>query len=183
MYLLYLCIYWLCTPETSSISSGFSGVHLYREIKYLSIIIRTNAGILLIGPLGTNFSEILTEFNAFLFKKMHLKISSGECRPFYLGLNVLMMNIFMNISSEFNQFNTKGFIKGSSYSEYVNGVTSYHNIGEAIQVFITKVKRINLSSVLKLMRQLSFVSTIIWFLQVGPVLKIWLNPTGSKQYT
>ena len=25
------------SPETSSISSGFSGVHLYREIKYLSI--------------------------------------------------------------------------------------------------------------------------------------------------
>ena len=37
MYLLYLCIYWLCTPKTSSISSGFSGVLLYREIKYLSI--------------------------------------------------------------------------------------------------------------------------------------------------
>ena len=37
MYLLYVCIYWLCTPETSSISSGFSGIHLYRKIKYLSI--------------------------------------------------------------------------------------------------------------------------------------------------
>ena len=40
MYLLNLCIYWLCTPETSSISSGFSGVHLYREIKYLSIYLQ-----------------------------------------------------------------------------------------------------------------------------------------------
>ena len=34
-------------------------------------IIWTNAGILLIGPLGINFSEILIEIN----KKMHLKMS------------------------------------------------------------------------------------------------------------
>ena len=32
-------------------------------------IIWTNAGILLIGPLGTNFSEILIEIHAFSFKK------------------------------------------------------------------------------------------------------------------
>ena len=53
-------------------------------------ITRTNAGILLIGPLGTNFSEILIEIHTFSFKKMHLKILSGKCRPFCLGLNVLM---------------------------------------------------------------------------------------------
>ena len=52
-------------------------------------IIWTNAGILLIWPLGTNFSEILIEIHTFLFKKMHLKMSSGKCRPFCLGLNVL----------------------------------------------------------------------------------------------
>ena len=52
-------------------------------------IIWTNAGILLVGPLGTNFSEILIEIRAFSFKKMHLKVSSGKRRPFYLGLNVL----------------------------------------------------------------------------------------------
>ena len=34
-------------------------------------IIWTNAGILLIQTLGTNFSEILSEINSFLFKKMH----------------------------------------------------------------------------------------------------------------
>ena len=38
-------------------------------------IIWTNAGILLIGTLGTNFSEILIEINTFLFKKMPLKMS------------------------------------------------------------------------------------------------------------
>ena len=36
-------------------------------------IIWTSAGILLIGPLGTNFSQILIEVDTFLFKKMHLK--------------------------------------------------------------------------------------------------------------
>ena len=54
-------------------------------------IISTNAGILLIGPLGTNFSEILIAIETFSFKKKHLKMSSGKYRPFCLGLNVLMM--------------------------------------------------------------------------------------------
>ena len=34
-------------------------------------IIWTNAGILLIGPLGTNFNEILIKIHTFSFKKMH----------------------------------------------------------------------------------------------------------------
>ena len=45
---------------------------------WLQAIIWTNAGMLLIGPLETNFSEILIEFHTFLFKKMHLKMSSFE---------------------------------------------------------------------------------------------------------
>ena len=53
------------------------------------VIIWTNAGILLIGPLGTNLTEILSEIHTFSLKKMHLKISSGKWRPFCLGLNVL----------------------------------------------------------------------------------------------
>ena len=52
-------------------------------------IIITNVGILLIGTLGTNFSEILSEIHTFSFKEMHLKISSGRWQPFCLGLNVL----------------------------------------------------------------------------------------------
>ena len=47
-------------------------------------IIGTNAGILLIGPLGTNFSEILIEIYTFPFKEMHLQMS-GKWRPFCLG--------------------------------------------------------------------------------------------------
>ena len=52
-------------------------------------IIWTNAGILLIGPLGTNFSEILIGIQTFSFKKMHLKTSSATWRLFGLGLNEL----------------------------------------------------------------------------------------------
>ena len=37
------------------------------------VIISTNAGILVIGPVGTYFSEILIEIDIFSFKKMHLK--------------------------------------------------------------------------------------------------------------
>ena len=40
-------------------------------------IIWTNARILLIGPLGTNFIEMLIEIHTFSFKKKHLKLSSG----------------------------------------------------------------------------------------------------------
>ena len=46
-----------------------------------------NAGLLLIWYLGTNFSGILIEIHTFLFRKMHLKMSSGKWRPFCLGLN------------------------------------------------------------------------------------------------
>ena len=49
----------------------------------------TNARILLIGTLGTTFSEILSKIHTFSFKKIHLKMSSGKCRPFCLGLNEL----------------------------------------------------------------------------------------------
>ena len=52
-------------------------------------IIRTNAGILLIRPLGTNFSAISTEILSFSFKKKRLKVSSAKWRLFRLGLNVL----------------------------------------------------------------------------------------------
>ena len=51
-------------------------------------IILTKAGILLIRPLGTNFSEILIGNQTFSFKRMHLKMSSAKWRPFYLGLIV-----------------------------------------------------------------------------------------------
>ena len=56
-------------------------------------IIWTNTGILLIGPLGTNFSEIFIEIHTFSLKKIRLKMSSSKWRPFCLGLNVLTKKI------------------------------------------------------------------------------------------
>ena len=53
------------------------------------VIIWTNAGILSIGTLGTNFSEILIEILTFSFKKMRLKNSSAKWRLFCVGLNEL----------------------------------------------------------------------------------------------
>ena len=54
-------------------------------------IIQTNAGISLIGPLGTNFSDILIGIQTCSFKKTHLKMSSAKWRSFCLGLNVLKL--------------------------------------------------------------------------------------------
>ena len=66
-------------------------------------IIWTNAGILLIGPLGTNFNDTSIEIHTFLFKKIHLKLPSGKWRPFCLGLNVLTMpnSYFLSHSSNY----------------------------------------------------------------------------------
>ena len=52
-------------------------------------IIWTNVGILSIGPLILNFSEISIGIKTFSFNKMHLKMSSGKWRPFCLELRVL----------------------------------------------------------------------------------------------
>ena len=62
-------------------------------------IIWTNAGILLIGPLGTNFSDILIGIQTFSFTKMHLKMSSAKWHPSCLGLNVLTVSQLV-VSSE-----------------------------------------------------------------------------------
>ena len=52
-------------------------------------IIWTNAGILSIRHLGTNFNEIKIAIHTFSFKKMHFKMSSANWQPVYFCLNVL----------------------------------------------------------------------------------------------
>ena len=56
-------------------------------------IIWTNAGILFIGPSGTNFSEILIDVLTVSFKKMCFKGSSAKWWRFWLSLNVLRATI------------------------------------------------------------------------------------------
>ena len=78
----------ICVSKPTTIGSN-NGLSPGRH----QAIIWTNAGILLIGPLGTNLSEILSEIHIFSLKKMHLKMSSGKWRPFCLCLNVLNLYI------------------------------------------------------------------------------------------
>ena len=75
----------ICVGKLSIISSD-NGLSPGRR----QAIIWTNDGILSIGPLGTNFSEILIEIQTLSLKKMRLKMSSAKCCPFRFGLNVLI---------------------------------------------------------------------------------------------
>ena len=75
----------ICVSEPTSIGSD-NGLSPGRR----QAIIWTNAGILLIGPLGTNFSQIVIEIQTFSLRKMRLKISSVKRQPFCIGLNVLI---------------------------------------------------------------------------------------------
>ena len=74
----------ICVSDLTSIGSD-NGLSPGRR----QAMIRTNAGVLLIRPLGTNFSEFLVKIIIFSFKKMRLKVSSAKRRPFCLGLNEL----------------------------------------------------------------------------------------------
>ena len=56
-------------------------------------IIWTNAEILPIWHLGTNFSEMLIKVYTFSFKKMHVTMLSAKRWPFCLGLSVLKPNL------------------------------------------------------------------------------------------
>ena len=67
-------------------------------------IIWTNAGILLMGPLETNFNEILIGIHTFSLKKMHFKMSSAKWRPFCFGLNVL------NYSNEISTIKRRSYM-------------------------------------------------------------------------
>ena len=63
----------ICVINLSIIGSDNGLSHGRRQAS-----IWTSAGLLLIGLLGTNFSEILIEIYIFSFKKLHLKMSSGK---------------------------------------------------------------------------------------------------------
>ena len=75
-------------------------------------IIWTNDGILLIGQLGTNFSEILIGIQTISFKKMHLKMSSAKWRPFCRDLNVLKQSTLYsdNASSAQSHYLNHGWV-------------------------------------------------------------------------
>ena len=91
--LSYLASHWY-SPRGQVTHTCFTKITIIGLDNGLSLgrrqaIIWTNAGILLLGPLGTNFSEILIEIQAFSLKAIRLKISSAKCCPFRLAFNVL----------------------------------------------------------------------------------------------
>ena len=96
----------ICVGYLTIIGSG-SGLSPGRR----QAIIWTNAGILLIGTLGTNFSEVLIKLHSFSFKKMHMKMSSGKWRPSCLGLN--MLNTVIRVSAKhsmcISRYTTKAY--------------------------------------------------------------------------
>ena len=55
-------------------------------------IIWTNAGILLIRPLGTKPNEMFIKIHTFSFRKTNLEISSGKWRPFVSALNTQIIS-------------------------------------------------------------------------------------------
>ena len=61
----------LCKPNNMGSDNGLSP-------GWRQAIIWTNAGIALTRTLATNFGEILGEILTFLFKNMHLKMSSVQ---------------------------------------------------------------------------------------------------------
>ena len=89
-------------------------------------IIWTNAGILLTGPLGTNFSEILFKIHTFSYKKICLQILSGKWRPFCLRLIVL---IVPELSSKliFPQLNYWSCYTAEFYYNTVNFFENIHH--------------------------------------------------------
>ena len=80
----YICVSKLISIDTDN---GLS-------LGWHQAIIWANVGILLTGPLGTNFNEILIEIRTFSLKEIHLKMSSGKWLPSCLGLNVLIYEAY-----------------------------------------------------------------------------------------
>ena len=72
----------ICVSELTIIDSG-NGLSPGRR----QAIIWNNAGLLLIEPSGTNFSEIWIGIETFSIKEMHLNMSSAKWRLLDLGLN------------------------------------------------------------------------------------------------
>ena len=121
----------ICVDDLTIIGSD-NGLSPWRH----QALIWINAGLLLIGPLGTNFSEILIEIVTFSFKKMHLKVSSAKRRPFCLGFNVLTVYLswILECLSHSDQLtlkssepkDTQNFCIQKTVSEHRYVLTSYN---------------------------------------------------------
>ena len=85
---MWLCVTFMCDFYSANILTIISSDNGWLPGRR-QIIIWTNAGMLLIGPLGTTFSEIYIKVHTFSFKKMLLEMSCGHWRPFGFVTNLL----------------------------------------------------------------------------------------------
>ena len=99
-------------------------------------IIWTNVRILLIGPLGTNFSEMLIKINTFSFKKIHLKMSSG-CVKCLLSLQPTQNTVLGD-----RPWATSGYRRCMPDGPWVKiNILSYHSSDHCISTIgISKLK-------------------------------------------
>ena len=118
---LFTLIHWgrathICVGKLTTIGSD-NGLSPGRR----QAIIWTIAGILLIGPMGTNFSEILIGIQTFSFKQMHVKMSSAKWRPSCLGLNVLTAKSTLCITDSFVS-GSPGFQRNNNHVKIIQAV-------------------------------------------------------------
>ena len=113
-------------------------------------------GLLLIGPLGTNVSDILIGIQAFLLKKMHLKVSSAKWRPFCRGPNVLTPFIrFLNEIAFINFFLL--FI----LNKMIDAQLDYFSTGDVKTTSVDSNSKLNVLTTIK-----ENMLLFIWFLSV-----------------
>ena len=84
-------------------------------------ILWTNVRILLTGPLGTNFNEILIGIHTFSSMKIHLKMSSGKWCPFCQCVNWTLEDKF---NWKFNK-NTTIFIWVNAFENNVQKMVAF----------------------------------------------------------
>ena len=100
LFIIYLFIFFFGGGVLSSINSSTPSAAYVRQIgsgNGLSPVRRqaitwTNADLLSIGPLETNYSETQIKIQKFSFMKMHFKISSVKWRPVCPGEDELNEN-------------------------------------------------------------------------------------------
>ena len=145
-------------------------------------IIWTNAGILLIGPLGTNFSEILITIETFSFKKMHLKILSAKWRAFCIGLNVLTTFLLLRLWLSHCMYQCWLIVNVFAWHtlktgnvQDMNSWYSFKNTFCKITIFLTGhwvkswFKSISMRPILKKLRG-SWTCTVVYFCELCYIL-------------
>ena len=146
-YLTCMLTHWgrvthICVSELTTIGSD-NGLSPERR----QYIIWKNAGLLLIEPLGTNFSEISIGIQTFSFTKMHLNVSSAKWCPFCLGLNVLKSDIpttGANMGPEWltiHEYTRSQMALGDSQAAVIDGSTP--NYDNTLMEYVSKLNGTN----------------------------------------